>query len=285
MTKKPQVLHLAPASLLRPTDEDLSVRARFVQDDSKKQTAGPFARFPHLFEMWCTRICGGFTKSRSFAAQDDTPKARGCTSAYNSGMCEDSGISIVHRQVLSDLVREMKPKLVVEVGMANGVSSRAILSSIGDGKLISVDPNQSTHWKSNGLKAIAEFASNHQLIEKPDYVALPELLSSGTSIDVAYVDGWHTFDYVLMDFFYIDKMLRVGGIVGFNDCDMPAINKVLNFVTRHRKYVEVPLVPKAYSGRTAAGKLLRRIQNRQAQDRYFRKIENWEPDWQFWNPF
>ena len=169
--------------------------------------------------------------------------------------------------------------------MANGVSSRAILSAIGDGKLISIDPNQSTQWNSSGVEAIAEFAAHHQLIEKPDYLALPELLSSGTSVDLAYVDGWHTFDYVLLDFFYIDKMLKVGGVIGFNDCGMAAIDKVLRFVTQHRKYMEVPVLPRTYEGRNPAVSLARRIENRQSQDRYFRKIENWEPGWDFWKQF
>lgn len=31
--------------------------------------------------------------------------------------------------------------------------------------------------------------------------------------------GWHTFDHTLLAWWYVDKMLPAGGIVGFNDCD------------------------------------------------------------------
>jgi predicted O-methyltransferase YrrM len=200
-------------------------------------------------------------------------------------MREDSGISIVHRQALSGVVRKLKPDLAIEIGMANGVSTRAILSAIGGGKLISIDPYQSTQWGSEGIKAVADMASSHQLIELPDYLALPQLLASSTRIDFAYVDGWHTFDYVLVDFFYLDKMLRVGGVVGFNDCGMAATHKVLKFVTRHRKYVEMPVLPPTYVARNLVVSLARRVLNRQTQDRYFRKAENWEPDWTFFSRF
>ena len=200
-------------------------------------------------------------------------------------MREDSGISVADRGALSDMVEKLKPALAIEIGMANGVSTRAILSAIGSGKLISIDPYQSTHWRSEGLKAVADLASSHELIELPDYLALPQLVASSTRIDFAYVDGWHTFDYVLLDFFYLDKMLRLGGVVGFNDCGMAATHKVLRFVTRHRKYVEIPVLPTTYAARNLARRVARRVLNRQTQDRYFRKAEAWEPDWTFFRRF
>jgi predicted O-methyltransferase YrrM len=198
---------------------------------------------------------------------------------------EVAGISVVAQRALGDLVRELKPNVVLEIGMANGVSSRVILSALNGGKLISIDPYQVTAYRSNGLNAIAEFSSNHRFIELPDFQALPQLLAEGTKVDLAYVDGNHTFDYTLLDFFYIDKMLSPGGVVGFNDCHMAAVNKVLNFVTKHRKYVEVPILPRTYLGRNWAISLARWVLNRQSQDRYFRKIKDWEPEWFFWKRF
>ncbi len=200
-------------------------------------------------------------------------------------MSEESGISMLHRQALSDVVRRFTPTLVIEIGMANGVSTKAILSALGGGKLISIDPYQRTQWKSEGIKAVSDLASSHRLIDLPDYIALPQLVACGTQIDCAYVDGWHTFDYVLLDFFYLDKMLRVGGVIGFTDCGMAATNKVLKFVTKHRKYVEMPILRPTYAARNLAIRTARRVLNRQTQDRYFRKTENWEPDWNFFTQF
>ncbi len=107
--------------------------------------------------------------------------------------------------------------------MAHGVSSLAILSSPSCQArvaLISIDPNQHIQWHATGVSNVvrAGFSQAHELLEIPDYLGLPRLLEQNTIVDFAYVDGWHTFDYTMLDFFYLDKLLKVGGIVGFNDC-------------------------------------------------------------------
>jgi hypothetical protein len=146
---------------------------------------------------------------------------------------------------------QYKPQLVVEVGMAYGISTLAILTGLRDlkanGKLISIDPGQSVHFHDVGQTNVqrAGYADNHILFEKYDYLALPQLIQENTKVDFAYIDGWHTFDYTLLDFFLLDKMLCVNGIVGFNDCALPAVRKVLGFVKTHRKYrkIDVGLNP------------------------------------------
>ena len=68
---------------------------------------------------------------------------------------------------------------------------------------------QSTHWKGAGLNAVhqAGLSEYHRLVEAPDYLALPDLLNRQTPVNFAYIDGWHRFEYALLDFFYVDKML------------------------------------------------------------------------------
>ncbi len=44
-------------------------------------------------------------------------------------------------------------------------------------------------------------------------ICLPQLLQQELRFDFAYVDGWHTFDHVMMEFFYINRMLDEGGVV------------------------------------------------------------------------
>ena len=57
-------------------------------------------------------------------------------------------------------IREQKPKVAVEVGMANGISTLAILTALeengGEGRLISIDPNQSTQWRNCGRASVNE---------------------------------------------------------------------------------------------------------------------------------
>lgn len=213
-----------------------------------------------------------------------------------------SAISREFADALYRTVREVRATTALEIGMAHGVASLAMLTALDEttgGRLISVDPNQATQWQSCGVTAISRshFTARHELIEQPDYLALPELLRRGTEVQFAYIDGWHTFDYVLLDFFYIDRLLPVGGVVAFNDCFMPAVHKVLNVLLSHRRYDELDVglgLTPVWESRRA--RLVRAVaqavglpQNPagtlRRQDRYFRKRETWEPPWDFFAGF
>jgi len=79
------------------------------------------------------------------------------------------------------------------------------------------------------------------LLEGPSHLMLPGLLERGVKLDLAFIDGWHTFDYTLLDFFYIDKMLRPGGVVLLHDQSWPSKQKVIRFIMTHRRYKELPV--------------------------------------------
>ena len=210
-----------------------------------------------------------------------------------SGVRHDvaSAIAVEYAEALYRMTLQRTPDVVLEVGMAFGFASLAILTALeknGRGRLISVDPFQMPQWHGVGVNNVhrSGFAPRHQLIEKLDYVALPELLAAGTKAELAYIDGWHTFDYTLLDFFYIDKMLKKGGVVAFNDAGYRAVHRVLSFVTSHRKYREIDSGLKtSYKGRTPLTTLARWIKGMNVNDRYFEKVEEWEPDWNFYAAF
>lgn len=211
----------------------------------------------------------------------------------------DSFLDATHAEALYRHIRSQRPKLAVEVGMANAISTLSILTALeengGSGRLISIDPNQSTQWRDCGRAAVARagLAARHQVMEKPDSLALPELLAAGTSVDFGYIDGWHTFDYALVDFWYIDKMLPHDGVVAFNDCGWPAVEKAIRFVETHRRYRELDVgLPRTYDRSFSLGVLLRKLKHRRlgdyfrrCEDRYFVKAEVWEPRWDFYARF
>ena len=190
-----------------------------------------------------------------------------------------------------------RPVLVIEVGMAMGCSTLAMLTALeesGQGRLISIDPYQSAYHNC-GIAAVrrAGLADRHEHMRQPDFIALPQLLAAGTRVDLAYIDGNHTFDFVLLDFWYLDRMVPVGGVIGFNDCAMPAVHKVIKFLLTHRRYVEldVGLTP-TYVDYSRLRGAIRRLTGAAPQtfyrnfaDRYFEKKEDWEPRWDFFAPF
>lgn len=211
----------------------------------------------------------------------------------------NANIPLTYADSLYNIVCKANPAVVIEVGMAFGVSSLAILSALrdngGKGRLISIDPVQTSDWKGCGLAAItrAGLCDQHELIEDYDYNALPKLLASGIKCDFAYIDGWHTFDYTLLDWWYLDKMLPEKGILGFNDCFFPAVDKVIKFMLSHRKYNEIDVgLPVTYTGYTRMKGILRRLTSgskdkwyRRMEDRYFVKEKEWEPGWDFFAEF
>ena len=183
------------------------------------------------------------------------------------------------------------PMAALEIGLAGGVSAVAIMTGLrllpGNRTLTSIDPYQRSDFQNAGLARIrrAGMADMHTLIEQPDYLALPQLLASGQRFQFAYIDGWHTFDYTLLDFWYIDRMLDIGGIVAFNDCHLKAVTRVCGFVTSHRDYVELDVGLPGEYGSNLLQRIKRKRERRNGADRYFRKQSTREPDWSFYAPF
>jgi predicted O-methyltransferase YrrM len=132
----------------------------------------------------------------------------------------------------------------VEVGLGYGISSLFIceaLSQVQAERHIVIDPYQFPGWGGIGLKNLKE-AGYEGLVdfrEVSSHLALPHLEAEGMKIDFAFVDGWHTFDYALVDFFYIDRLLRIGGLIVFDDALYPSIRKVCRYIATNRAYTVI----------------------------------------------
>jgi predicted O-methyltransferase YrrM len=180
----------------------------------------------------------------------------------------------VHSQIrpqdgefLQRLIQAQKPKVSLEVGLAYGISALYMceaLAAAGARQHIVIDPLQNgvqpgfeyrhdpaawTHlkypveagWRGIGLLNLKR-AGYEGMIDfhgEASHVALPRLAAAGTKVDFAFIDGWHTFDYVLMDFFFVDMMLREGGVMVLDDCHYPAIHKVVRYILSNRAYTAV----------------------------------------------
>ena len=150
-----------------------------------------------------------------------------------------SGITEKEGEFLYNIILKNKSKNTLEVGCAYGVSSLYICaasSQFENYKHTIIDPFQK-EWLNIGILNLkrAGFTS-FELIEKLSEIALPELLEKNKKYDFAFIDGWHTFDHVLIDFFYVNRMMDVGGIITFHDVDMPSINKLLRYILKYPAY-------------------------------------------------
>jgi len=102
-----------------------------------------------------------------------------------------------------------------------------------------IDPYQHDKlWRGIGIRNLrqAGFGDIVELIEEPSHLALARLESEGLSVDFAFIDGAHTFDFVLVDFFFVDRILKAGGIVVFDDADYPSIRRTLRYIVKNGAY-------------------------------------------------
>jgi predicted O-methyltransferase YrrM len=176
-----------------------------------------------------------------------------------------SAVSRLEGVFLQSIVRNLDPTKSLEIGLAYGVSALFICEAlrVRDGtEHVMIDPQQhGPSWRGIGLANVLRAGYGHftRLIEEPSYRALPELERSGQHIDFAFIDGWHTFDFGLVDFFYIDRMLNVGGVVAFDDANWPAIRKLCRFVNTNLSYSLLRVVEEGPEPSTIGRKLGRTL--------------------------
>lgn len=147
----------------------------------------------------------------------------------NSNVDQEEGKFINH------LISSNNFKNTLEIGCAYGLSSMFICKSRINSthcKHLIIDPNQSTDWNNIGISNLKKCGINFfELIEKTSDIALPELVSKKEQIDFCFIDGWHSFDQTLIDFFYCDKLIPVNGIIAIDDVQLPSVQKVIRFIT------------------------------------------------------
>ena len=199
-------------------------------------------------------------------------------------------ISAADADAMYRVARDVKPEAAIQIGLANGMSALAILTAMeenGRGRLVSLDPYQDVDYGGAALRQIerAGLSHRHAHISEFNVTALPRLMAEGMRIQLGFIDGNHTFEHTLLDAFYLDRMLDVGGALGFDDTNMASVRRVISYWRSHRRVTELAVGPKRYDGRNFAVSLARRALRWQTQNRWFRKDEEYEPHWQFYRSF
>lgn len=153
----------------------------------------------------------------------------------------DSAVDREVGDLLQRLISEKRPSVSLEVGLGYGVSALFIceaMTNVGGQKHIVIDPNQTGQWRGIGLHNLrkAGFGALVEVHEEESQLALPRLAADGVEVDFAFIDGWHTFDHALVDFFYVDRLLRVGGVVAIDDAPFQSLHQLCRFIATNRAY-------------------------------------------------
>jgi predicted O-methyltransferase YrrM len=188
---------------------------------------------------------------------------------HRPGASEDAfirdGMSVMELVRLYELVRTSGCHSALEVGMAMGTSSVVICAAIldnGGGQLTSVDPFQVSPegYASAGIASVrkAKLDHLHRLEERPDFIALPDLLGQGLRYGFIFIDGWHSFDYTLVDLFYADLLLKKHGTLALHDATAPPVYKAVSFLEQNKPYKRIsPLI--VQPTRSLVRKVARRV--------------------------
>ena len=143
---------------------------------------------------------------------------------------------------LHRLIVQAKPRLALEIGFLHGYSTLHLLQGLADvgaGQLVSIDPGQFSEYAGGvGLMNVRRAGLHrfHAHMNAGSQFALPELARRRITIDFAFIDGNHLFDYTLLEFFYLDQILRVGGTLIFHDYLNPSVFTALNYIEANFAY-------------------------------------------------
>ena len=151
---------------------------------------------------------------------------------------------------LQDIISKNKFKNSIEVGFAYGTSTLAIVEEVAKngGQHVVIDKFQNEGWAGNGLDLIeqAGYSDKLEFMGEFCFTALPKLLLGNRRFDFAYIDSTKEFDWLLVDFFYIDQMLAIGGVIVFDDLAFPGITKLLRLLSQMPHYKVYAHYPKNY---------------------------------------
>jgi predicted O-methyltransferase YrrM len=167
-------------------------------------------------------------------------ETRKFTNSRNETVDVDSETSRGQCEFLQTLIRENGFTESLEIGFAYGTSTLSIIEEVAkkNGHHTVIDKFEMDSYGGNGLDLVrqAGYGQNITFHEKYCYEVLPELMQSGKKFDFAYIDSTKQFDWLLVDFFYIDKLLKVGGMIVFDDAFFPSIRKLLRYVSSFPTY-------------------------------------------------
>jgi len=123
-----------------------------------------------------------------------------------------------------------------------GCGASTVVFAAGGGRhtVISPDPREHdlvrAYCEEQGIDC-----SNVTFVADSSDRVLPELAVPG-SLDVAFIDGAHSFPYAIVDWHYLSLALEVGGRMLVDDVAIPAITPLFHFMKSDAawRYEELP---------------------------------------------
>jgi len=155
-----------------------------------------------------------------------TPERVGCIYREPSDMCATD------RLMLYSIVRGLRPKSAIEIGVRWGGSARIITNAMEEnklGRLVGIDPDTESFRVSR-----QELHERYILVQgySPEVIPAAVEKAGGGPLDFVFIDGMHIYDAVLKDFKGVLPYLADGAHVLLHDTYHQGIDQAVGEVLR-----------------------------------------------------
>jgi len=158
---------------------------------------------------------------------------------------DSTRISIDEGMALYSLCVADRATTTLEVGLGYGFSTVYLLAGLehnGGGRHTVIDPYQERDWSGIGettaRRLIADSPSlspdSFTLVAERSFPALGQLAREGRMFDLTFIDGYHRFDDVLVDFTIAARTCRMGGVIVLHDMWLDSVTAVAMFLRNNR---------------------------------------------------
>ena len=157
-----------------------------------------------------------------------------------------SNTSLEQGLFLQEMFDLVKPLQSLEVGFAYGISSMFILEKHKElnskvGAHIVIEPDY--YWGGAAEYNIEKENLSQYIQIKRDFSdkVMAGLFLENVRVQFAYVDTTKQFDIIMHDFFMLDKILDIGGIIVFDDCggSWPGVQRAVRFINTLPHYDKI----------------------------------------------
>jgi hypothetical protein len=113
-----------------------------------------------------------------------------------------------------------------------GVGASTVVFAASGANHTAISPNPSEHERvQDYCRKIGVDDSKITFVAGFSDDVLPSLLGRDRTLDVAFIDGAHSFPYPEVDWYYISRSLKIGGALLLDDIPIPAVAPVFRHMS------------------------------------------------------